>query len=109
MPDTANTQQGTDNGGNIVAPTGNAFLSSLAALTNVLGSGLGQYSSFLDARAARKAEAAQDAAPAVQNVPNIVKVGLLSGDPKDLQQTFLYVGGASLVAIAAFMVLKKAL
>lgn len=97
-------EQNTASGALPTAPTGNPILDAFAGFTDILGKGAQIYSSFLDAKTARRVEASQATAPP----QSVVTVPVANPwTPEMLQKAVLWaaVGGVGLL-IAARLVKK---
>jgi hypothetical protein len=98
------TAAGTTGGGNTLVTNGNPYLEGMATLTNVLSDIGSQYSSFLDARLARKIAAQQAVAPpAVNSAQPLININT----PAGTQSLFLSIGMIALLSVGGVLIFKS--
>lgn len=105
MPDTANGA----NGQRVISSTGNSFLDFATGLATIGASVANTASQFKDAAAARKLSRAQapNASPAQETQNREIYINLTNSDT--LQKSLLYIGGAGIIGLLGFTILKKVL
>lgn len=107
MANGQNTAAGTSNGGDLVTPTRNSFLEAIGGLVNVGTSVLDSYGSFLERKAAIKANSSQNSNPPSNNNVAPLGNGFLS-NPEAMQQILLYSAAAVFLTVGAIYVIRKA-